>query len=147
MDDYSMRFKQWMDERGLSPEDIAAAIKKEAGTLKQWRSRGVPSRQSVRAHVDQFMADYDAEKIREFKTLDVLNLQVSPEKLDAWNEAALRSGLIIREWAIQGLDSLAKRENATRKSVTYDFRKSTGDRVAEDEQESNAPEDGEREED
>lgn len=114
MDSYSEAFKTWMDDRGLTPENIAAEIKKEAGTLKQWRSRGVPTRDSVRAHVTSFMADYDSKKIEELKTLDVLNLEIPADKFDRWNQAALDQGLIIREWAIQGLDRLAKKEFAPR---------------------------------
>lgn len=112
MDEYSKQFKQWMDERGFKPETLSALIGKEAGTLTQWRSRGVPSRPSVRAHVTAFMERYDAEKAAEAakELVDVINLEVTPEQFDTWNKAALEEGLIIREWAIKGLDEMAREE-------------------------------------
>lgn len=62
MDSFSKDFKRWMDERGLTANSFAPLINKEAGTIKQWRSRGIPSRDSVRFHVTACMAGYDSAR-------------------------------------------------------------------------------------
>lgn len=108
----------------MTSKSLAPLINKGEQTLNNWRSQGIPERDSVRAHVSAFMEKYDSEKIAEIATIDVINLEVSPEKFDQWNRASLEAGLIIRDWAIQGLDRMAREEFA---KVT-DFPK-----VAEDE--------------
>jgi SOS-response transcriptional repressor LexA len=101
-----------MDKHGLTAASISPLIKKEAGTINNWRSNGVPERDSVRAHVTAFMEQYDAERDIEAEHLDVINLEISAERFDAWNRAALAEGKIIRDWAVEGLDRLAKAEFA-----------------------------------
>jgi hypothetical protein len=145
MDDFTGKFKTWMNERGLTSEGLAPLLNRSKGTIENWRSQTVPER--ARAEVYIFMRNYDAEKLKELKALNVINLQIPPDKHDLWNEAALKQGLIIKDWAIQGLDEMAKRELTSRKSVNYDFNRKNDQMVAEDEQDFNAPEDGEREED
>lgn len=122
MDKYSEDFKTWMDERGLTAETIAPLIQKEEGTIRNWRSRGVPGRESVRSHVSAFMENYDLAKIDD-APLNALTLHLSQSQFDDWNRAAMKKGLIMREWAIEGLDSLAKNEpgaeSESGRSVSY----------------------------
>lgn len=101
-----------MDSHGLSIEKAAELLSKSIGTVKNWRSSGIPTRESVRSHVSAFMKRYDEERAAEAaaELVDVINLEVSAEQFDAWNKAALEKGLIIRDWAIQGLDEMAKEE-------------------------------------
>jgi hypothetical protein len=39
--------------------------------------------------------------------LEKIVLQPTSQQMDTWNQAALDAGMIIREWAMQGLDRLA----------------------------------------
>lgn len=110
MDEFSEHFKQWMDERSLSVEALAVLMNKEAGTIYQWRSRGVPKRDTVRSHVTKTMERFDAEQAKKLKNLHSITLTVDQEQFDRWNRAALRQRQIIREWAIEGLDRLARQE-------------------------------------
>jgi uncharacterized protein (DUF1778 family) len=47
-----------MDSRNFTADTLAPLISKEPGTIKQWRSRGVPERESVRRFLTEFMATY-----------------------------------------------------------------------------------------
>lgn len=58
MDTFSAEFKSWMDSRNFTADTLAPLISKEPGTIKQWRSRGVPERESVRRFLTEFMATY-----------------------------------------------------------------------------------------
>ncbi len=108
MDSFSQEFKDWMDQRGLSPDDVSEGLKKEAGTIKQWRSRGIPKRESVRSHVREFMTSYAAEQAEALRNSGALTLEVDMETFNSWNRAALDAGQIMEDWAIEGLDALAR---------------------------------------
>ena len=60
MDTFSEDFKTWMDDKGFNAQSLAPIIGKSAGTLAQWRSRGVPERESVRNFLTAFMRDYQS---------------------------------------------------------------------------------------
>jgi hypothetical protein len=96
-------FNEWMDERGMSAEEASEVFAKSPGTIRNWRSIGVP--ESQREWVAKRIAEHDATK-----AADVLNrivLEVTNEQFAAWNEAALDEGLLLKEWAIQTLDDVA----------------------------------------
>jgi hypothetical protein len=94
-------FKDWLDERNISPEDAAEMFGKSVGTIRNWRSAGVPD--LVRPWVEQRMAELNPTPA----TLDRLVLEITNEQFAAWNEAALDEGLLLKDWAIQTLDDVA----------------------------------------
>lgn len=58
MDSFSDDFKAWMDVNQFTAETLAPIIGKSAGTIANWRSIGVPERESVRRFLTEFMATY-----------------------------------------------------------------------------------------
>lgn len=110
MSNYTKDFREWMDRNNLTSESLAPLINRSKGTIENWRSQRVPDR--ARTELTAFMERYDAEKAAEAakELVDVINLEVTPEQFDSWNKAALEEGLIIREWAIKGLDEMAQEE-------------------------------------
>lgn len=94
-------FKDWLDERNISPEDAAEMFGKSVGTIRNWRSAGVPD--LVRPWVEQRMAELNPSPA----TLDRLVLEVTNEQFAAWNDAALDHGIRLKDWAVQTLDGAA----------------------------------------
>ena len=94
-------FKDWLDERNISPEDAAEMFGKSVGTIRNWRSAGVPD--LVRPWVEQRMAELNPTPA----TLDRLILEVTNEQFAAWNDAALDHGIRLKDWAVQTLDEAA----------------------------------------
>jgi len=106
MDKFSEEFKSWMDRHGFTPTNLSPLIRRGVGTLKNWRSDGVPPR--VHDFVRDFMERYEHEKTI---SLNKLILEVTDEQFQRWNSSALRSGQLIKDWAIEGLDHLASQES------------------------------------
>jgi hypothetical protein len=94
-------FKDWLDERNISPEDAAEMFGKSVGTIRNWRSAGVPD--LVRPWIEQRMAELNPTPA----TLDRLILEVTNEQFAAWNDAALEHGIRLKDWAVQTLDEAA----------------------------------------
>jgi len=111
MNERENKFKDWMDQRGLTSKAVASALHVEEQTIRHWRSLGVPNRRLP--HVKKFMEEWDAaipqseiEKLRE----QAIILHTSREQFRAWNLAALEEGKLIEDWAIQGLERLARNQ-------------------------------------
>jgi len=94
---------QWMDAKGLTAAEVAARLGVQAQTIRNWRSSGVPARKFD--HLRQIMAEWDAHASGR---LSGLIIRPTPEELRAWNQAALDAGLLIEDWAIEGLNTLAE---------------------------------------
>jgi hypothetical protein len=94
-------FKDWLDERNISPEEAAEMFGKSVGTIRNWRSAGVPD--LVRPWVEQRMSELNPSDPPE-PSLDRIILEITNEQFQNWNEAALGEGLLLKDWAIQTLD-------------------------------------------
>lgn len=87
---------------------LSSLIPRSQGTIENWRSQGVPKRAAI--EVSAFMEAYDCERAEQLRELDKLVIEVESEQFDNWNRAALSQGLIVREWAIRGLNDLAEQK-------------------------------------
>lgn len=94
---------QWMDNNGISPEKAAEIFGKSVGTIRNWRSAGVPENQ--REWVEKRMVEWNGKPLPEVP--DRVTLELSAEQFDAWSEAALADGKILRKWVIDSIDELA----------------------------------------
>lgn len=95
-------FKEWLDERNISPEEAATIFGKSVGTIRNWRSAGVPD--LLRGWVEQRMAELT---IQAGNTPERISLEITREQFTAWNRAALLEGKIIYDWAADVLDEAA----------------------------------------
>ena len=95
--------KEWMDARGITPERAADIFGKSVGTIRNWRSRGVPP--SQRDWVERRMQEYSGRPLPEATSR--LGLEISRTQFREWNKAALNSGQLIEDWAISVLDEAA----------------------------------------
>lgn len=95
-------FKEWLDARSIGPEEAATIFGKSVGTIRNWRSSGVPD--LLRGWVEQRMAELDMPT---GKALDRVSLEITREQFTAWNRAALLEGKIIYDWAADVLDEAA----------------------------------------
>jgi hypothetical protein len=94
---------EWMDAHGISPEQAAEIFGKSIGTIRNWRSGGVPSNQ--REWVEKRMVEWTGAPLPEIP--DRLVLEIPRDQFDEWSRAALAEGKILREWAIEVLDEAA----------------------------------------
>jgi hypothetical protein len=94
---------QWMDNNGISPEKAAEIFGKSVGTIRNWRSAGVPENQ--REWVEKRMVEWNGKPLPEVP--DRVTLKLTAEQFDAWSEAALANGKILRKWVIDSIDELA----------------------------------------
>ncbi|MFZ9938218.1 MAG: hypothetical protein ACO3JG_14360 [Luteolibacter sp.] len=58
MDSFSEEFKSWMDSRNYTAESLAPILGRSPQTIANWRSIGVPERESIRLFLSEFMATY-----------------------------------------------------------------------------------------
>lgn len=99
---------EWMDANGISPEKAAEIFGKSIGTIRNWRSSGVPTNQ--REWVEKRMVEWSGTPLPEIP--DRLILEVPRDQFDDWSRAALAEGKILREWAIDALDEAAAEDEA-----------------------------------
>lgn len=102
-------FNEWMDERGLSAEDAAEIFRKSAGTIRNWRSLGVPETQVP--WVQKVMLEHDAKSAETAR--DRIWLEVTDDQLRAYHAAALLEDLYWKDWAINVLDEAAREDDQT----------------------------------
>jgi len=95
---------EWMDSHGITPETAAEIFGKSVGTIRNWRSAGVPANQ--REWVEKRMVEWSGKPLPELP--DRITLDVSREQFDEWSRAALHARQILREWAISTLDQAAE---------------------------------------
>ena len=96
--------KSWLDQRGMSPDEAGKFFGKAAGTIRNWRSKGVPKPQQdwVEKRADQYESSISQQ------LPERLTLEYSPEQFDKWNQAALDKGKLTRDWAVDTLDAAAR---------------------------------------
>lgn len=126
MSDNSNEFKDWMDERGLKSQDVAADLHVEEQTVRIWRSQGVPPRRQP--HVAKYMAEWTDPSQRgtgasivslgeataeamERLLKDQIVLTPTPAQYERWDRASRKaSASTFKDWIVDGLDQLAERE-------------------------------------
>lgn len=96
-------FNQWMDAQNMTPDEASEVFSKSPGTIRNWRSLGVP--ESQREWVAKRIGEREAAKIA--ASLNRVILDITGEQLDAWSAAAIDARLILRDWASQALDEAA----------------------------------------
>lgn len=106
MADTETEFKDWMDQHGVTAEQAAKALGVSEQTVRNWRSIGVPERR--RAHVNYYMRTW-AGAAAPPASLQPLVLNPSRQQFRTWELAARRQGFDhLEDWAVQGLELLAK---------------------------------------
>jgi hypothetical protein len=100
-------FKDWLDAKNLSPDHAALIFGKSSGTIRNWRSAGVP--ELLRPWVEKKMAEIDSPR----SLPDRVTLEITAEQFDEWSRAALAEGKILRTWAIDVLDQQAAEDEQT----------------------------------
>lgn len=98
MDSFSEDFKAWMDVNQFTSETLSPMIGKSAGTIAQWRSRGVPERESVRNFLTEFMSTYKPPITLAEPENSTLRIEFTDTELD---EVSKASGIVdtpIREF-------------------------------------------------
>lgn len=112
MKDLTEVFTEWMDRKGLRPDELADRFGVERQTIANWRSAGVPKRRT--AHVLSVMASWPDAPGPSGPNIQPLLLQATIDQFDRWNRAALSEGKIVREWIIESLDKMSKMPDAHR---------------------------------
>lgn len=105
-------FNEWMDEHGLTAEDAAELFRKSAGTIRNWRSLGVPETQVP--WVRKVMLEHDAKSAEAAR--DRIWLEVTDDQLRAYDAAARLQDLYWKDWAIHVLDEAARDDQ----TLSYD---------------------------
>lgn len=100
---------EWMDSNGISPEQAAEIFGKSVGTIRNWRSAGVPNNQQE--WVAKRMVDWTGTPLPTGP--DRVTLEVEPQTFDQWNRAAMTEGKLLREWAIDVLNEAAEADDST----------------------------------
>jgi hypothetical protein len=98
MDTFSEDFKTWMDTRNFTAETLAPVIGKSPQTIANWRSRGVPVRESVRRFLTEFMANYQPPAIAPDSADYTVRVDFTDEEMDAVNLAAAIVGASPRDF-------------------------------------------------
>lgn len=96
---------EWMDERGMTAEEAAEIFRKSAGTIRNWRSLGVPESQIP--WVQKVMLEHETTKT-EASRGDRIWLELTDEQLRAYDAAARVDDLYWKDWAVQVLDEAAE---------------------------------------
>jgi hypothetical protein len=97
------QLKEWMDANDVTPEQAAEFFGKTAGTIRNWRSSGVPATQR----------EWVTKRMREGLGTpspgipNRLTVEVDRESFRDWNRAALLAGQLIEDWAVESLNQLA----------------------------------------
>lgn len=100
---------EWLERTRRSRKWLQEQCEVSKQAVSNWLREKNPQSISAAAQIkiaELMSADSEAEK----ELLDIINIEISPEKFDTWNKAALDEGLIIRDWAIKSLDELARVE-------------------------------------
>lgn len=109
-------FNEWMDKRHMSAEEASDVFSKSPGTIRNWRSIGVP--ESQREWVLKRMTEMDLKKNQHGFTPERISVEITREQLANWNRASLLAGKIIYDWAVDILDEAAAEGEATGSSET-----------------------------
>ena len=96
-----------MRAKDLRAEQVGKHLNVSAQTVRNWRVSGIPPRKQLQ--VREMIANWDQ---RPAALLGRIILSPTPTQFDNWNDAAMAKGLRISEWAVKGLDKLAKDHKA-----------------------------------
>jgi transcriptional regulator with XRE-family HTH domain len=96
-------FKEWMNSKELKAKDVCKRFGVSVQTIAHWRSKGVPARKQP--HVNYVISCWGNPAAAEIGS--ALLLKPSSSQFRRWNQAALHAGLLLEDWAIDGLDQFA----------------------------------------
>jgi hypothetical protein len=103
-----------MDENHLKAPMITEHFGISEQTIHNWRSMGVPPRRQE--HARRLILEWNNRKTGSPLGARLI-LNPTEDEFRLWNQAALESGQLIEDWAIQGLTNLA--EDLHIKAPTY----------------------------
>ncbi|MBT8036382.1 MAG: hypothetical protein KJO21_02440 [Verrucomicrobiae bacterium] len=103
---FSALFFGWMESNGFSARDVAKLLNKEAQTVFNWRTKGVPKSQVFAC---QSLMDQKEQERRIESAKNTLVLHPTYAQFSRWNKAALESGMTIEDWAFSGMEMMADR--------------------------------------
>jgi hypothetical protein len=103
---FSALFFSWMESNSFSARDVAKSLNKEAQTVFNWRTKGVPKSQvfACQSLMDQKEQERKTESVK-----NTLVLHPTYAQFSRWNKAALESGMTIEDWAFNGMEIMADR--------------------------------------
>lgn len=101
---FSALFFSWMESNNFSARDVAKSLNKEAQTVFNWRTKGVPKSQvfSCQSLMDKKEQEKKTESVK-----NTLVLHPTYAQFSRWNRAALESGMTIEDWAFNGMETMA----------------------------------------
>lgn len=109
MTENNNEFRDWMDRNGIKIAEAATALGVGEQTVANWRSIGVPPRRAE--HVRFYMANWEQTAGHGENTNSIV-VRATPDQFKQWNKAAMLDGMLIEDWARQGLDELAAEAEA-----------------------------------
>lgn len=101
---FSALFFSWMESNDFSARDVAKSLNKEAQTVFNWRTKGVPKSQvfACQSLMDQKEQEKKSEVVK-----NTLVLHPTYAQFSRWNKAALDAGMTIEDWAFHGMEIMA----------------------------------------
>jgi DNA-binding transcriptional regulator YiaG len=103
-------FGEWMDKAGMSLDEASTYFGVSAGTLYKWRSTpGVPESRAewVQARMLEYIANQGISELP-----NRVILEPTRDQWRAWGRAALVSGMLLDDWAVEALDDAAADDEA-----------------------------------
>ena len=95
-------FLRWMNSKKLKSEAVCVRFGASLQTIRHWRSKGVPK--SRQEFVLNTIAGWDTGSTGG----PTLYIYASKQQFRAWSEAARDEKKILEDWAMEGLDEMAK---------------------------------------
>ena len=102
-DKFTETFFAWATGNGISREQIAESTGNSKQTISNWRSNGIP--QGKQLGCQSLIDQHNLAAYKEIR--HSIPLQPSHAQFRRWNQAALKRGKLIEDWAFEGLDLLA----------------------------------------
>jgi hypothetical protein len=96
-----------MSAKRLKAKDVCGPLKVGEQTIYNWSNIGIPKRRW--SDVEELMANWrdDASAAPPPGLDQPLIITPRRDQFRAWNRAALAEGMLVEDWAIEGLDRLA----------------------------------------
>lgn len=109
-------FAEWLDKTAMPLNEAAGLFGTSEQTIYKWRSvRGVPPSKSE--WVRKVMAEHDSNEIQSLPNRIIL--EPTREQWREWGKAALGSGMLLDEWAVEALDKAAVEDEAAHSTGLY----------------------------
>lgn len=99
--------KDWLKDKGKTYAWLARQIYANANTVNGWLGNGKPIPKLRQEQIAAFMESYDKSGVSGKGADNSLLLSVDAKTFDRWNVAASKSGKLLRQWAVDGLNSLS----------------------------------------